>query len=66
VAESTEYKEMIERKSERFDDIKKGQHRRDFVFSFLPLKKGLYTIKLEAVYRPRYFTNNNQQPDEKR
>ena len=57
---------MIERKSERFDDIKKGQNKRDFVFSFLPLKKGLYTIKLEAAYRPRYFTNGAQQSDEKR
>jgi hypothetical protein len=57
---------MIERKSEKFDDIKKGQNKRDFVFSFLPLKKGLYTIKLEAAYRPRYFTNGAQQSDEKR
>ncbi len=61
MAESADYRETIERKAERFDDIKKGQHRRDFVFSFLPLKKGLYTIKLDAFYRPKYFVNGQQQ-----
>lgn len=66
MVESSDYKEVIERKAERFDNIKKGQHRRDFVFSFLPLKKGLYTIKLDAFYKAKYNSSPNQVSEEKK
>lgn len=64
--ESVDYKGTLERRGYSFDNVKRNEGKREFIFEFIPPYRGGYNIILDLAYKQRYFIQSNQPPEEKR
>jgi hypothetical protein len=64
--ESVDYKGTLERRAYNFENIKRNEGKREFIFEFVPPYRGGYTIILDLAYKQRFFIQSNQPPEEKR
>jgi hypothetical protein len=59
-------KGILEKKGYNFDNIKRNEGKREFIFEFIPPYRGAYNIILDLAYKQRFFIQSNTPPEEKR
>jgi hypothetical protein len=64
--ESVDYKTALDRKGYSFDNIKRNEGKREFIFEFIPPYRGGYNIILDLSYKQKFFIQSTQPPEEKR